>query len=133
MQPILWRTFFLARSKGNAAERYIADVVDQRILVGNLVRLAVERHLRDLETGKERGLRFDRKAGQRVLDFFAHLRHSKGEWARQPFILAAWQAFILWVLFGWKRSDGFRRFRTAYIEVARKNGKSTLAAGVGLY
>jgi phage terminase large subunit-like protein len=67
------------------------------------------------------------------LTFFALLRHSKGEWAGQPFVLSPWQAFILWVLFGWMRSDGTRRFRTAYIEIGRKNGKSTLAAGVGLY
>jgi len=42
-------------------------------------------------------------------------------------------SFILWVLFGWKRPDGNRRFRIAYVEIGRKNGKSTLAAGVGLY
>jgi len=47
--------------------------------------------------------------------------------------LAPWQAFLLWVLFGWKRSDGLRRFRTAFVFVPRKNGKSTLMAGLGLY
>jgi len=47
--------------------------------------------------------------------------------------LAPWQRFWLATLFGWKRADGTRRFRTSYLEVARKNGKSTMLAGVGLY
>ena len=68
-----------------------------------------------------------------VLDFFSLLRHSKGEWAGEPFVLSPWQAFILFVLFGWKRADGQRRFRVAYVEISRKNGKSTFAAGIGLY
>lgn len=114
-------------------ERYIKDVLAERTVVGRRVRQAVERHVRDLESAKSRGLRFDINAAQHVLDFFSLLRHSKGEWAGEPFVLSPWQAFILWVLFGWKREDGYRRFRTAYIEVARKNGKSTLAAGIGLY
>jgi phage terminase large subunit-like protein len=61
------------------------------------------------------------------------LQHSKGEWAGKPFELSDWQVFILWVLFGWKRADGWRRFRTAFVFVPRKNGKSTLMAGIGLY
>jgi len=80
-----------------------------------------------------RGLYFDEAAGQRAIDFFSHLRHSKGEWAGSVFVLSPWQQFVIWSLFGWMRSDGRRRYRTAYIEVARKNGKSTLMAGVGLY
>jgi phage terminase large subunit-like protein len=114
-------------------ERYVDDVLQERTVVSRRVRQAVKRHVEDLETGKSRGLRFDKRAAARVLDFFSLLRHSKGEWAGEPFVLSPWQAFILWVLFGWKRPDGTRRFRTAYIEIARKNGKSTLAAGVALY
>lgn len=117
----------------NGAERYIEDVLNNRITVCRWVRLAVERHVRDLETGAERGLRFDPIAGQHVIDFFQFLKHSKGEWAGQTVRLEDWQQFVLWVLFGWMRADGTRRFRTDYLEVARKNGKSTLAAGVGLY
>jgi len=123
----------LGRAKRNAAERYIEDVSRQRILVGVRVRQAVDRHLQDLKDGKKRGLRFDRKAAMHTLAFFSLLRHTKGEWAGQPFELAPWQAFIVWAVFGWKRNDGHRRFRSAYVEVSRKNGKSTLAAGVGLY
>jgi phage terminase large subunit-like protein len=120
--------------KGKAqAERYIKDVVGGRIVVGQRVRQCVGRHVRDLDTAKKRGLHFDKKAAQHVLDFFSLLRHSKGEWAGEPFVLSPWQAFILFVLFGWKRADGQRRFRVAYVEIGRKNGKSTLAAGIGLY
>lgn len=61
-----------------------------------------------------------------------YLRHSKGEWARRPVELSPWQKFVVGSLFGWKRADGTRRFRSAYLEVARKNGKSTMLAGLGL-
>lgn len=112
---------------------YIHGVLDGSIPACKQIRLAVERHQRDLEEGAKRGLRFDRQAAQHAIDFFGFLKHSKGEWAGQPFELSPWQQFILWVLFGWKRADGLRRFRVAYIEVPRKNGKTTLMAGVGLY
>lgn len=65
--------------------------------------------------------------------FFGFLRHSKGEWARSVIRLVLWQEFYLATLFGWLREDGTRRFRTSYLEVARKNGKSTMLAGIGLY
>lgn len=112
---------------------YMHGVLDGSIPAGELIQLAVKRHQGDLETGKERGLHFDRQAAQHVIDFFGFLKHSKGEWAGEPFVLEPWQQFLIWVIFGWKRADGLRRFRTAYIEVPRKNGKSTLAAGIALY
>ena len=113
---------------------YVEDVEAGRRVAGRWERLAVARHVRDLEAGAGRGLWFDEESGQHVIDFFGFLHHSKGEWAGQVFKLEGWQAFLLWVLFGWKRADsGLRRFRTAYVEIARKNGKSTLAAGIGLY
>jgi phage terminase large subunit-like protein len=112
---------------------YQHGVLDGSIPAGKLIRQAVERHVRDLAEGPSRGLRFDRAAAEHVIQFFGFLKHSKGEWAGQSFELAPWQQFILWVLFGWKRADGLRRFRTSYIELPRKNGKSTFAAGIGLY
>lgn len=115
------------------AELYIDKVISGEIVACRYVRLMCERHRRDLVTGPERGLRFDVTAAQHVLDFFSFLRHSKGEWSGQVITLEPWQQACLWVLFGWLRADGTRRFRTSYWEVARKNGKSTLAAGVGLY
>ena len=100
------------------------------MLANRLVRLACERHLEDLASGAARGLRFDPQAAQHAIDFFGFLRHSKGEWAGQTFALAPWQAFVVGSLFGWQRADGLRRFRTAYCAVPRKNGKSTLSAGI---
>jgi phage terminase large subunit-like protein len=112
---------------------YIAGVLDGTVPACKLIKLAVQRHVRDLEEGPKRGLRFDRQAAEHAVQFFGFLKHSKGEWAGQSFKLEPWQQFILWMLFGWKRKDGLRRFRIAYIEVPRKNGKSTLVAGTGLY
>ena len=70
------------------------------------------------------GARFDAQAAQHAIEFFSFLRHSKGEWAGETFTLAPWQAFVVGCLFGWKRSDGLRRFRTAYCAVPRKNGSA---------
>ena len=96
--------------------------------------MARERDAADLATGKDRGLWFDTDAANRVVAFFSYLSHWKGEWAGKPFELAEWQiADIVYPLFGWKRGDGTRRYRMGYIEIPRKNGKSTFAAGVGLY
>lgn len=117
----------------NEAERYIERVLSGEQAACRYVRLACERHRRDLENGAQRGLYFDPDAGQHVIDFFHFLRHSKGEWAGQIVTLESWQQALLWMLFGWYRADGRRRFRTSYWELARKNGKSTVAAGVGLY
>lgn len=78
---------------------------------------------------------FDSAAADRVCDFFREcLRHSKGQWAGQPFELLEWQREkIIRPLFGWKRADGTRKYRKGYVEVSKKNGKSTLAAGIILY
>lgn len=115
------------------AERYVDDVLNGRQVACKWVRLACERHRRDLEAGGERGLRFDETTAKTAIAFFRLLKHSKGEWAGRPLVLEPWEQFTVWSLFGWKREDGTRRFRTSYLEVARKNGKTTLAAGVGLY
>ncbi len=82
-----------------------------------------------------RGCFFDIEAAERAASFFPRfLRHSKGQWAGQPFHLLPWQEDgIIKPLFGWKRPDGYRRFRTAYIEIPKKNGKSTICAGIGLF
>ena len=82
-----------------------------------------------------KGCHFDEDAAQLACDFFpTYLVHIEGQLAGQPFELEAWQRAIVANLFGWKRkSDGLRRYRTAFVLVPRKNGKSTLAAGVALY
>jgi phage terminase large subunit-like protein len=78
---------------------------------------------------------FDDAAAEAAVEFFPrYLRHSKGAYAGQPFKLETWQAQqIIRPFFGWKRrSSGLRRYRTCWLEVPRKNGKSTLCAGVAL-
>lgn len=77
---------------------------------------------------------FDEQAASVAVAFFEKLlRHTKGEWAGQPFRLGAWQRDdIIRPLFGWKRADGTRKYRRAYIEIPRKNGKSTISAGIAL-
>lgn len=87
------------------------------------------------ELAVRNGCVFDERRAEKVAKFFrTFLRHSKGEWAGKPFELLDWQRDeIIYPLFGWIRPDGYRRFRRSYIEIPKKNGKSTLAAGLGLY
>jgi len=115
-------------------ENYARGVVAGLILCGEHVVLACRRHLDDLENARGRGFYFDPDEADYAIEFFGFLRHVKGEWSGQIVILDPWQVFIVGSIFGWRRvDDGTRRFRTAYIEVPRKNGKSTLAAGIGLF
>jgi phage terminase large subunit-like protein len=116
------------------ARWYIDGVRSGAIVVNEYQRLAVERHLNDLRDGESRGLWFDERAAILRIRFIeAFCRHSKGVWAGKLVVLSPWQAFIKWCVYGWKRRrDNLRRFRVAYEEVARKNGKSTDAAGAAL-
>lgn len=113
-------------------QAYIDGVESGSIVACKWVKLAVKRHLGDLKNGKKRGLYFDADDAQDSIDFFPILQHSKGKWAGKPFELQPWQKFIIWVVFGWKKADGTRRFTICYNEMAKKNGKSTFAAGIGL-
>jgi phage terminase large subunit-like protein len=101
-------------------------------VAGRPVRLACERHLRDLETGHQRGLVWDALAAERAIQFFTFLTLAEGEHAGRPFILQPFQCFIVGSIFGWKGVDGYRRFRTSYTEIGKGNGKSPMAAGVGI-
>lgn len=78
---------------------------------------------------------FDERAAEGACRFFERvLRHTKGEWGGQPFRLEPWQRErVIRPLFGWKRPDGTRRYRKLYLEVPRKNGKSSLSAAIALY
>lgn len=87
------------------------------------------------ERAAERGFWFDEKAARRAVRFFADfLCHTKGRWAGKPFKLQPWQRKqVVEPLFGWKDPVGLRRFRKGYVEIPKKNGKSTLLAGIELY
>lgn len=113
--------------------QYCEDVLSGKILACEKVIQACQRHVDDLENGHERGLKFSYSRAMRVFDFIRYCKHSKGKWAGKTLELEPWQCFVTMVIFGWENSEGKRRFRTAYIEVARKNGKSTWMAAIGNY
>jgi len=115
------------------ATSYAHDVAEGKIPSCRWVRLACERHLKLLKTAPAKGYAWDERAARKAIGFFRFLRHVKAEWRGCEFVLEPWQAFIVGSIFGWKRADGARLVRTAYIEVPRKNGKTELAAGLGLY
>lgn len=112
---------------------YADAVLAGSIVAGPHVRNACRRHLLDLERGHERGLRFDHAAAEYAFEFYETcLKLSEGQFDGQPFRLHPSQAFIIGSLFGWKREDGTRRFRRAYVEQGKGNGKSPMAGGLGL-
>jgi phage terminase large subunit-like protein len=113
---------------------YALEVLAGRILAGPHVRDACRRHLRDLEEASDRGYTFRLDLVERAFEFFRGiLRLNAGQFEGKPFELQPWQAFIVGSIFGWVDAEGSRRFRVAYIETGKGNGKSPLAAGVGLY
>ncbi|MEG3640669.1 terminase large subunit [Magnetococcus sp. PR-3] len=129
------------------ALQYARDVVSGKILACRHVRQACQRQLNDLERWEggddtpfmwNPTINYDGKLDtpvDRVCAFVESLPHVKGKLARnrERIRLQPWQVFILATIFGWVKPDGARRFRQAYLQIPRKNGKSILAAAVGLY
>lgn len=115
--------------------QYVDDVLSGRLTVCRMVKLAVKRHSDDLQ--KSCGTfpyRFDDEHAQNAIDFFREQVHTKGALARQKLVPQPWQQWVIAMLYGWRRKDnGKRRFRRVYLQVARKNGKTFFASGVGLY
>jgi len=119
-----------------AAEQYIRDVMSGKQIVCRFTRLAVERHIHDLERQNTPDFPyyFDPAKAKRIITFKRQLKIVEGEYAGADLKVPPWLQFKDWVLFGWRRTDGgYRRFRRAYIEVARKNTKTTDAASTALY
>jgi phage terminase large subunit-like protein len=115
-------------------DQYADDVLAGRIVAGPHVRNACRRHKADRANGHERGLVLREDWVKRAFEFFeGKLKLSEGQFEGLPFQLHASQAFIVGSLLGWQRSDGTRRFRRAYIEQGKGNGKSPMAGGIGLY
>lgn len=114
-----------------AATDYAREIIRGDRPACKWVRLACERYLNDF---KRRDVFFDVAEAERIVAFAETFRHYKGTWAGQRIKLEPFQKFALQNLFGWKRKkDGLRRFRYCHFEVPRKNGKTILAAIVGLY
>jgi len=119
------------RNYAAIATEYAHSVVEGRIPACLYVRQACQRQLDDLK--REWHYRFDEGRANHVCRFIELLSHIKGEWAGQRITLEPWQIFILTTVFGWVDDDGLRRYKTVYNEIPRKNAKSTLTSGVGLY
>lgn len=110
--------------------KYARDVIDGKIVVGEYIRLACERFFSLMEDDR---YEFREDKADDVINFFHFLRHYKGRHANQPFTLEPWQEWIIASVYGfYVKEDGTRLTQTVYIEVARKNGKTALAAGMGL-
>lgn len=118
-----------------AAIRYAQAVVSGDVDVCSYVRRPCERQLAELALAQNDNFpyRFDVVRAERVCRFIERLPHIRGSWKTETLRLEPWQCFILTTVFGWVDEHGNRRFRSVYIEVPRKNGKSALTAGVGLY
>ena len=122
-------------------DRYIRDVTTGDRPACKWEKLAVERHLKDLQRQESKGFpyRFDFDLGCKIINFAEKFPHVKGKWGKHigkanRLRLEPWEKFILVMLFGWVfETSGFRKYRIAYICICRKNGKSVLAAVVGLY
>lgn len=79
---------------------------------------------------KPEGCWFDEREADRAVEFFPLLQHTLGEWAGKPFVLTPDQEWATRELFGWRRSDGLRLYRTMYVETGRGNGKTEWGAGL---
>jgi len=77
--------------------------------------------------------RYDKRRADFAVNFISMLKHTTGEWHGKPFRLMPWQEQIIRDIFGIVGEDGYRQFRTAYVEIGKKNGKSELAAAIALY
>jgi len=113
------------------AHEYISEVLEGKRLVGELELAAVKRWF---EFEADPDIYYDEKGVERVIQIFRLLKHTSGEYYGKRFQLLPWQIFVLSWIFGWKyKESGYRVTRKAYVEVAKKNGKSELAGAIGLY
>lgn len=122
---------------GTALE-YAQSVVKGKIVACKWVKLACKKHLDELKASRRKAFPyyFDEDAANKVCTFLSLMPHTKGQWARkrETIKLEPWQCFAFTTLFGWKlKKNDRRRYRRAYFAVPRKNGKSIIGSGIGLY
>lgn len=132
------------------AASYADDVLTGKKIACDYIKRSCERFVRDLnrQNSKNFPFYFDEDAANRACKFIERMPHIKGEWAKKGLLLEmeTWQCFAVANIFGWKCNqtvldedgnvlmhENTRRFRTVYLEVARKNAKSTLLSAIGLY
>lgn len=124
-------------------ERYVKNVLSNKIKACEWVKLACQRHARDLakpptyvdrdDRNRKKKYIYDVKRANHAARFIEALTQPSGNWANNNFILEDFQCFIICSIFGWVNQKGYRRFNIAYLSMARKNGKSALCAAIALY
>lgn len=112
-------------------KKYAEDVLAGNIVACRHIHLACKRYLSWFD---REDMYFDSEAADKVINFCGKFKHVKGSFAGQKVVLADWQEWIVYSIFGfkWKKNDA-RVVRRVYLEVGRKQGKSTLAALLSLY
>ena len=115
------------------AEKYIDDVIERRIPVSEITRLTFLRHRSDIDRQVELGIVFNQRRAERFFAACRFMRHSPDKVRWVEFVPEPWQAAIIYIVFGWEKPDGYRRFNYAYIELPKKNGKTTFAAIIDNY
>lgn len=129
---------FSTEVKKSIPYKYAAQVRAGKIVTGKKIALAVERFFTWIENTEQKGYFLDHAAGIHVINFFPlFLLHTSGAKAGQPFELSPYQQFTLYNIFAWKKLNPqgvpVRVIKTVYEKVARKNGKTAMLAGLGLY
>lgn len=117
------------RKPKDQATAYAQAVVAGDIVAGPYVRLACRRHLEDIAHQKARSIVWSAEESERAIAAIACFKLENDS----HFVLQPFQAFQVGSVFGWQNADGTRRFKTAYIEEGKGNGKTPTAAAVGLY
>lgn len=113
-------------------QEYIKKVNDGEILVPKTIQQAIDRHLADLELSNTPDFpyEYDHREANKAISFISKLPDPK---TLKTFPLALFQKFIISMLYGWReKGTGYRRFRKAYISLARKQGKTLLAGGIAI-
>lgn len=112
-------------------DKYIDDVLSDKIVIGSIAKMAVQRHVDDLKDAENRGLFYSEPWVKDALKFCNKHRHTGGNLMGKPFDLQPAQAFFLAMQFGWRMDNGDRRFLESYHSMARKGGKTELAGVIG--
>lgn len=120
----------ISSATNKAYIQYPVDVISGNVIAGKHIKKACERFFSLMDD--DRYMFLEEKV-DKVIRLYHHLRHFKGRHSGKPFVLEPWQEWIIASIYGfYNKSDGSRLTQTVYIEVARKNGKTALAAGIGL-
>lgn len=111
---------------------YPISVLNGTTVTGELIKLQCQRYLSLFERDD---VYFDPERAEKPIKFISKLKHwESAQFAGKPFILQDWQKFLIYNVFGWiKKSDNTRLIRSAYLQISRKNGKTSLAAALALY